>query len=298
MSSPQANNILLYYDIKRGFSKSCLDGDPVFVKHLSLDERVESELAYEAAYDRYLKQGAPTESERLAILSESGEWTEKHDKELRTNRSFLTRLRDTRSRMVIKRQLADIDKTIKSTEDKIVELSNKRHSLVGRTCETAARRVSEEALVRASLFKDQALNLQLVTADELDGLDDEEMERLGAVYEADIRRFEDVAMKRIALDPVFFNFYSTVDAENGYKFFKERASDLTFFQQRLLNLARNARHILENTPNIPTNSEMTYDELVKFSKSGGKQEVEGVDFDVISKGRKKMNKEDFLNLAV
>lgn len=264
---PTPNLKLLYWEIKNGCSESVLDGQPVFLRHLAVDDELLSEAIYEREFNRCIQSGLETEAQKLTSLNLSKEWTEAEERSLAKDRDYLSSLYKTKDKCVIKAQIPQIEETIKKTRERILSAAVKRDSLVGITCEKMATRVQDEFLALSSVFKDKQFQEPFYHKDEWEYLENADLKKIFDFRDSVLTRFDDANLKKISLLPAFFNFFSLSDKNNPASFFGGLAANLTIFQYKLLFYGKNVQSIFENVPDIPDSARNDYDSLVSISKA-------------------------------
>lgn len=242
-----------------------------FLKHRSIKEEFESDIAYETAFNKAASSGLPTQEEKLASLIQSGDWSEANDKKIVSLEGLVEKLKQTKLKLAIKSQESDVEKQIVSTKNEIKILKLKKASLLYDTCEHFGDNAKEESIIKASLFKDSALTIKILSDEEYEYLEDEEIRELSIAYFQDIIRFTDENIKRVATNPLFYNLFVLLDINNGHELFNKSLKDITFVQQKLLFLARQLRKCIESsTQEIPSDIMLDYDKIISFVIGGAK----------------------------
>lgn len=280
-------------EIVKGYSPAIYEKQPLFIKHPSFGTELELAAEYKKYYDQYRANGLPTIEERLAFLKEEGEWTDKDEAFIETQKKFLSNLHKTLAKMVIPAQVDELKRTINETEDKIGKKIIERESLLGVTCEASAKNKKREIAIVTSLFSDERLAVRFVSEEDWEYLDPSVVSALSNLYYKTVDKFTDDNLKRIALSGIFFNLYSIIPRDNPAALFSKGIWDLTFFQQRLLRYAQDARLIYENVHDIPDEIRSDYDALVDFSRRDRntlKQKGGNMGYSVVGASRKDMAK--------
>lgn len=311
-------------DIVNGYSYCKIDGKDAFVRHLDLSAELRASVTYKKFFDKYRSNGLQTRQERLDFLKQEGDWSDAEDKAISNSQKFLENLLKTKEKLVLKSQLTELEKQIQETRSKLEEKIFSRESLIGAHCEKYANTKKEEDQILHSVFSDESLKKQFLSDLEIEYASQAELQLIFGAYFNIFREFSDDVLKKIAVSAIFYNFFSLTPKDNPALVFGKNILELTFFQQKLLHYAQNARYVYENVQNIPTEIKDNYDALMEFSRKektdtsnkgnsgysiiGAKKndlKIAGIDtkdsispFDMLRKsGKKSLNKKDFMNAS-
>lgn len=271
-------------DVVNGYSFCKIDGKDAYIKHLDLSSELKSSSVYKKFFDEYKRRTVPTNAERLAFLKEEGDWTEADDSFISKNRKYLENLRNTRDKLFLKSQLAELDKTIAETAQKLEEKASRRERLIGPTCEKYAGKKKEESQILGAVFKDEEFKVPFLTEEEIEYADNSELQKIFDAYFQVFKEFTDDVLKKIAVAPIFYNFFSLTPKESPAEAFEAPILKLTFFQQKLLHYAQNIRYVYENTQNIPNEIKDNYDSMLEFArreKVSSKREMGNAGYSIV-----------------
>lgn len=310
-------------DVVNGFSVCIIRGKTAFIKHLDLRTELKASATYKRYFLKYKESGLPTREDRLSFLKEEGDWTDQDESFVNKQSRFLENLLKTKDKLVLSSQMAEIEKTIKETRFKIEEKILLRERLIGATCEKYANKRKEEDQILRSVFSDEELTERFISEEDAEYAGMDELQDIFDQYFKIFSEFSDSTLKKIAVMPLFYNFFSLAPKDDLASVFGKTPVEMTFFQQRLLHLAQNIRYIYENVPNIPEDIRGDYDKLIDFSRkdrdgsrgdkgnagysmvgakkkemkdAGIKTENTISPFDMLKKsGKKSLSKGDFLN---
>lgn len=309
-------------DIVNGYSICKIGEKTAYIKHLDLKSELKASATYKKYFTKYKDSGLPTKEDRLSFLQEEGDWSAEDDLFITKQRRFLENLLKTKDKLALPSQAAEINRTIEETKNKLEEKESLRERLIGATCEKYADKKKEEDQILKAIFLDELLTVPFLSEEEIEYAEIEELQDIFSTYFRLFSDFSEAVLKKIAVEPLFYNFFSLAPKDDLSKIFGKAVLDLTFFQQRLLHLAQNVRYIYENVPDIPDEIRGSYDSLVEFSRKektghgrdkgnagyslmgANKKEMKmaGVNtegtvspFEMLKKsGKKSLNKSDFL----
>ena len=310
-------------DVVNGYSVCSIRGKTAYIKHLDLKTELKASATYKKYFLKYKDSGLPTREDRLLFLKEEGDWTDQDESFISSQTRFLGNLVKTKDNLVLKSQTEEIEKTITETRNKIEEKISLRERLIGATCEKYANKRKEEDQILRSVFLDEELTERFLSEEEAEYVGWDELRDIFDEYFKIFSEFSDSTLKKIAIMPLFYNFFSLAPKDDLASVFGKTPVEMTFFQQRLLHLAQNIRYIYENVPNIPEDIRGDYDKLIDFSRkdrdgsrgdkgnagysmvgakkkemkdAGIKTENTISPFDMLKKsGKKSLSKGDFLN---
>lgn len=291
MHNERLSSLLL--EIINGYSEITILQKNAYLRHLDLHIELGGSSVYEKHFKIYRERGLPSEQEKLSELEKEGEWTKADELFIQKNKTFLKNLRETEKKLVLEIQKSDIQKTIKETENALIKKIVKRESLIGATCEKYAEKKKQEFIAFSSLFKDKELSIPLFSEEEWEYLDRLEISEILESINDSVRVFSEKTMKEICLYPMFFNFLAVGPKDNPSVFFKRNPRDLTFYQQKVTVLAKTARSIFENVPNIPDEISDNYDDIVEFSRrtrDSGKKGKSNVGYSIVGAKKGEMKK--------
>lgn len=310
-------------DVVNGYSVCSIRGKTAYVKHLDLKTELKASATYKKYFLKYKDSGLPTREDRLLFLKEEGDWTDQDESFVSKQSRFLENLLKTKDKLMLPSQTAEIEKTITETRTKIEEKISLRERLIGATCEKYANKRKEEDQILRSVFLDEELTERFLSEEDAEYAGMDELQDIFDTYFKIFSEFSDSMLKKIAVMPLFYNFFSLAQKDDLASVFGKVPVEMTFFQQRLLHLAQNVRYIYENVPNIPGEVRGDYEKLIEFSRKerdesrgdkgnagysmvgAGKKDMKAAGirtentispFEMLKKsGKKSLSKGDFLN---
>lgn len=242
----------LYRDIIFGYSETRIGEfkEKVFLKHL---DELDAGMT-DREYDDYLfiaqEKGLKTEKQALSFMIDQDLWSEEKEQDLKSSRETLKTLESTKKKLIIRSQLASLEREIKPIKEKVYLLSHERTENMGLTAEGFASKKVNEFMVQKAFYKDRELKELLYTDEEFDIIETEQLSELMNKF-ADIHaNFRDEQMKLIAVCPFFMNVFSLC-GDNAYAFFAKPIIELTSFQSSLLNSAKYIKSLISNSKPAP-----------------------------------------------
>jgi len=269
---------LVFAEIAQGYS-CCPDGK-FFIKHFSEAEAAQSEFKRKIFLDEAIKQGLPSEKEKLEMLDKFEHWTKGDEKDYQDYFEELLGMRFSLRKLVIPQQIEHLKQEIANKEKESVIKWATRAQLVGSTRDDYANRKTAEHHILSSFFKEPECRINKFTPEEVDNLTTEELNILMNIYANAHESFSEANVKRIAVCPFFLNGYMASDG-NAYFYFGKPIINLSIYQLFLFGRGAYYKMLLEETPNRPPDE--YYDDLDKviqfydrqYSLLMGKRAVKG-----------------------
>ena len=147
----------IFRDITLGYSRTSIEGQDVFVKHLNAHDQVD----LEDLYDKYSKEaevrGIPTEKEMLELLTEDDQWTQKDEDYIKNQKVFIESLIASKKHNVLKSKKDEKDRIIEKERDALNEKLQQRSGLLGNTCEKYAENRVNDYYIIKSFYKDEKI---------------------------------------------------------------------------------------------------------------------------------------------
>ncbi len=226
-----------------------------YLKHTDYSSSEDLDELKENLMNKATKEGLPTLKQREKDILKDGDWSEKEESEMRDLRSYVSNLRDTKSKVLLKAEIDSINKDIKESSGKLQNLQEEKQALIGYTAEAyAAKKVNEHYLVTTS-FKDKQLNERLIEEEDFNYLQDEDIMSLTEVFVKDSEKFSEENIKRISLCTYFMNFFSLSD-DNPMTFYGRPIVELTFNQVDLFSYGRYFKTMIQNMERSLTAEEL------------------------------------------
>ena len=236
---------LLYINILKGYSECLYNNSKVYIKHFDTYDVGSFDLKYEENLEYAKSKGLPTLKEKEEEILANNLWDAKKDADIFDFKEYIERLKITKSKLF---RISDIDKlnsNIKEYEEKISKLEIEKEELVSYTAESFARKKVNDYSLFCAFFQDNKLQSPLFTEENFYDLEDFYLNNLTLLYNEALSPFKEENLKRIALSPFFFNFYSL--AENALEFYGKPIVELTFYQTELLGHGRFFKNLFANS---------------------------------------------------
>jgi hypothetical protein len=283
-----------FNDVTLGYSRETLLGRTVYIKHLSYGDQVENDVKRDEYYGEAKDQGLSTVEQKLALLTEGGQWSAEKDRELKACKAQIENLIEGKKKnLKMPTMVKQYIEQIKKEEETYIKLLVAKNTLLGLTCESYADRQLNDWYIYSNLFADRALTLPFFTREEFDYLTEEEMDIVTKTYNAAMEACGEANLKKLTIQPFFQNYFG-LTGDNLGQFFGKPIAQLTFFQIRVLSLGAHFRHIFSthDTSQFPTNVREDPDLLTDYAAAAkkGKDEMEkqgAYDQDAIVMGAKK-----------
>jgi hypothetical protein len=239
----------IFNDICQGYSVFDFNQEKLYLRHLSIKDHVDFEVIYNDNLKEILAKGCPSQAERLALLKEEGDWTDKDEKDIAVQNSYITNLIITKKNLVMKRQIEDMNKQIKEGEAKLQNLRNRKQTLLGVTAENRAEQIVNEFYVIKCLYADETLKTPKFTEGSYSNVESEVVSTIIKQYNTIYSNFSDREIQVLALQEFYSVYFSLCD--NSLVFFGKPVMDLTQNQVRLLVYTKYYKNVFENYPKIP-----------------------------------------------
>ena len=241
----------VFADIVRGYSVAYDDKfGKIYVKHLNSFDSSDLETEKEQYFEKAKRMGVPTEAEQEKMLLEQGLWSEDQEKAIAEQKVFTENLKRQKSKLYLKSQIEVLKKEIAKAEEKLKELELEKLQLIGNTCETFAAKKINEYYMYISVFEDEDLEERKFSSTEFDELSDSDLVSLINVYNQTSAKFDHTVIKKVALSPLFLNFFYLCD-DSAVNFYGEPIVHLTFYQTEVFSYGLQFKNILSDTKNKP-----------------------------------------------
>ena len=246
---------LIYYDIINGYSFYSDNKTSLYIKHFSLQDinLVNTrKLKIEA---KARKLGLLDEKTQVDNLIDKDNWSKARDEEVLKLKDFIKNLKYTKTKLILGRDIEDINKQIKENEDNLNSILAEKQELLGTTLESYTNKKINEYYVYCSLYKDESLTNRLFTETEFDELDYNELFEFYAKYNIGLSHITEKNIKKISLSGFFLNSFYLCD-DDPYTFFGKPIISLTFSQIELFACAKYYKNILTNSTTRPPDNVM------------------------------------------
>jgi hypothetical protein len=241
----------IYTDILRGQSSYISDvHGEVFVKHLTIWDTDTLDEKREMYFNRATKSGLPTTKEKIDMLMEEGSWAKEKEKEQREKETFVSRMKETKLKLLLKSEKANLQEDIDKAQEELDKIISEKTQLIGLTSELFADKKVNDYYIYLTLYRDKGCKKLLYDATEFDEVSNEDLSKLVGIYNYVSSSFSEKNMKRIALSSFFLNNYYLCK-DNPFIFFGKPVVELTYHQADLFAFGRYYKHMLQDMKNPP-----------------------------------------------
>lgn len=221
----------------------------LYIKHFGARDQIEVDAIYKSHLDKLKKKGVPTSEEKAEQLLKDGLWTDEDERALVAKQREIEDLKSGKKLIFIKSQIDRQQQEIDRAEGDYLDTLMRKNGLFGKTAEFFAnKRVSDFCVVN-SIFKDAQFKAPYFSRDDMFDLDDETMDDVSTAYNAAMAKFDELNLKRVALAPLFQNYYYL--AKSVYEFYGRAIVDLTFYQIQLATFGDHYKTVLYSGENPP-----------------------------------------------
>lgn len=253
----------IFIDICRGYSRATWGKTPVYIKHFSHFEQLDTELEREKYFEIAKKKGILTNEEKLKWLINNELWSKEKDNKIRDLSAYVDGLKKSKLKAMTKMMADDYQKQIDESQNEIDILFIEKNRLIGLTAESYAEQKLQSSYIYYSFFKDDSLKVRLFTEKEFKRLDDEEVEELLTIYLEHIKKFTHENIKQISISNFFTSYFYLTD--DLTKFFGKPLCDLTYNQVNLISYGSYFRRLLGQAgDSIPDEFRKSPDKIEEF----------------------------------
>lgn len=257
----------IYNDILNGYTLIENNNKKYYFKHLNEKELGVTNNVYIAEYNNAKKQGLLPEIEKIELLQNQGIWTEEEENILNELKDEISNLETTKSKLIIKSQIEDIEKKTNLKKEKYKKIISQREEAVGMTAEDFALKKSNEYILYISLYKDQFFKEKFFeNENDFWEKDAVSLLELFTLYKEYAEFFEILNIKKISVAPFFMNVF-LLSEDNIYNFYGKSIVELTQYQIDLFSLARGYKNNLIKIGQNPPNNYKNYKELLDWYES-------------------------------
>lgn len=245
-------------DIINGYSVA-----PKFIiKHFNVFDQINIDEVYQTNFDRAKKRGLLTEQETLAIAIKNKDWTEEDERTIKISENTLLSIEDSIKNAVVPSQMDRLREQLESEKKTLRTFKDKKHSLLGITCESFANKRTNDYYIFLSLYRDKELKQQLYNREDFEYLTDKELAADIKIYNQIMEPCSDIGIKRIAASSFFQTMFSLTS--DVYNFYGKKIIELTFAQTELAMYGRYFKSIFEDNPHLPDRIKNDPDRIIDF----------------------------------
>jgi hypothetical protein len=257
-----------FRDIVKGFTKKDLDGNILYIKHLTTHDQVDLEDIEKAFYEKAKKRGLETEKEKLLFLEKEGSWNKEDELFIEKQIDFIKNLNKTKSQLVLKSQIDAQQKLIIKENNILNKKINEKNTLLGSTCESYAKQRVNDYYITKSFFKDDSLLKPLHSEEEYDNLSYSEIGKLVKIHNSQFNNFSEENIQKLILQDFYFPYMPF--CEDTVQFFGKAVCELTHNQLKLILFTRIFKNVFDNNEDIPDHIRKDPEALLDFASSSKK----------------------------
>jgi hypothetical protein len=239
---------ILYQEIVEGVSPSA--NRKIFFRHANELDYVEVVRQRHIFFHEYEAKGIPTESERLKISIDSGEWTQDQEDRIISLRYIIS---DNEKNLgnCIPEQQAGIKLAVQKDKEELMNLLVERQGIMGATCDELSNKDASNYMAFLVSYKDRQCKVRYSnTWAEFDDMDADEIDNLVSSMNQTMNRFVENKIRQISVLSFFLNNFSYCK-ENVSTFFGKPMVEITNLQTTLLSLGSRNLSILSQAEGHP-----------------------------------------------
>ena len=219
-----------YREILQGYSY--VEEDDLYIKHFTEADLGLLEVLYKKCEGELGKIGIESSKKKLKFLDKEGYWTKDEENAYINARYAVTDDLTFQDNLVDPRQKEKFQKVIKEKEEILKKIKDTRDEVLNPTTESFCDRRINEHYVRIALFKDKELTAPRFTEKEFQDLTYVELGDLVQKYNEVIDVFNELNVKRIAVNGFFLNAF-LMSNNDPVKFYGKSVLELTMYQINL-----------------------------------------------------------------
>lgn len=257
----------LYEDVINGYSK--VDENGIYISHLKETDIGEIEERKIKLTEEAKGKGLHDEEEKIELLVSQGLWTQQKEVDIKKVRSEIIELRETKKKLILGRQIKQINKQIQFKENIYKDLSKERRDEVGHTAEDYADKKVNEELVFKTFFKGPELSDPFFSNEEFEDLTNKDLEGYTLLYTAINSQFSDTILRKISVCPFFLNSFFVCE-NNTNLFYGKPVTELTNYQIDVFSYGRYYKSIMADAKNPPNELYEEPEKLIQYYENAKK----------------------------
>lgn len=257
---------LVFFQILKGFTP-VIDKkyNRIYFKHLSHLEMAEIEFKSKTFEDKARDSGLLETKELEKVIIEQGLWSVEKEKEIGQLELTIKSLEENKKTQFIQRYIDTFNREIQESQKKLITLKQEKFQAMPPSLENFIQRKSNELYILNCFHKDN--DTPLFSEEEFFDLEQKEMDYLLNLFHKIVAPFEIKNIKKIALSPLFLNYFSMCD-DNPYYFYGKAVTLLTYYQLDLFSYGKYFKNILSKSEVVPPTEVMEDpDKLIEWHSS-------------------------------
>lgn len=257
----------LYKDVINGYSK--IDDQNIYISHLKERNIGEIEERKQKLTEEAKSKGLKDEEGKVELLISEKLWSQEKEDDIKKLREQIIELHETKKKLILGRQIKQINKQIDFKEQSYNDLAKERLGEVGFTAENYAEKRANEELVYKTFFKEKTLNEPFFSEDEFEELTNSELDTYTMVYTAVNSQFSDGILKKVAVCPFFLNSFFICE-NNPNLFYGKPVVDLTNYQIDIFSYGRYYKSIMQECKPAPSELNSKPQKLIEYYENAKK----------------------------
>jgi len=241
---------ILFVDILKGYTIAYYKNNKLYFKHNTSIDSGDIDHLKEEFIQKAKKNGLPTEDQKEEYVIKEKLWSIEKNEEIKKIKSYISNLKQTKSKLFKNDDIANINKQINEENVKLFTLTSERKELLGFTVEDYANKKINEYYMFNCLFKDKGLKYKFFSEEEFDELENKDFSEVFEIYNNINKSFVENNLKKISLSPYYLSLFNLSD-DNPYYMYGKCIVDLTFYQMEIFGYARYFKNALSQAKHRP-----------------------------------------------
>lgn len=257
----------LYKDVINGYSK--IDENDIYISHLKETDIGQIEERRIKLTEEARGKGLHDEEDKVALLIEQQLWSQEKEDDLKKIKEEVLRLKESKSKLILGRQIKQINKQISFKEKQFKDLARERSDEVGHVAENYAEKKINEELVYQHFFKGSELTEPFFSREEFEDITNKELSTYTLLYTAVNSQFSDKVLRKISVCPFFLNSFFVCE-NNTNLFYGKPVVDLTNYQIDIFSYGRYYKSIMSECKSAPNELYAEPEKLVEYYENAKK----------------------------
>jgi len=241
---------ILFVDILKGYTIAYYKNNKLYFKHNTSLDSGDIDHFKEEFIQKAKKNSLPTEDQKEEYVIKEKLWSVEKNEEIKKIKSYISNLKQTKSKLFKNDDIANINKQINEENVKLFTLVSERKELLGFTVEDYANKKINEYYMFNCLFKDKDLKYKFFSEEEFDELENKDFSEVFEIYNNINKSFVENNLKKISLSPYYLSLFNLSD-DNPYYMYGKPIVDLTFYQMEIFGYARYFKNALSQAKHRP-----------------------------------------------
>ena len=272
----------LYKDVINGYSK--IDDQNIYISHLKERNIGEIEERKQKLVEEAKSKGLKDEEGKIELLISEQLWSKEKEEDIQSLKKDIIQLYETKKKLILGRQIRQINKQIKFKEKTYNELVKERSQEVGFTAENYAEKRVNEELVYKTFFKDKKLEEPFFSEEDFEDLTNGDLDTYTMLYTAVNSQFSDGILKKVSVCPFFLNSFFICE-NNPNLFYGKPVVDLTNYQIDVFSYGRYYKSIMQDCKPAPSDLNGKPQKLIEYYENARKAKEAKENKKAFSKGK-------------